>query len=187
MSFPHRTWFYDRRGERLISPDEAWDLDCSMAEQTDYKDAKLYCDPYVRSAIWYRWNSGDQAVHKDGFNYIPLPSTGLEDSEGREIIEGHLLESATEHHEFFAVVEWSPNSSAFRKVWYDPERAAEPYENWDIDEYGYRGSRLHTTYYLETSQVYGETTQEERIVGHALIHPDMVPDGFDTEEYWDLE
>lgn len=130
MSFPHRTAFYLPDKNKIIKPDQCWSKD-------EYNNPTKIV-----------MTSEDFSPTDD---YIPLASTGLEDSEGNEIFEGHIIELWSET----GIIKWNERLAQLQYS------ASYPEANSSIN--------------------YGE------IIGHALIDPELVPDSFDVEEYFDME
>lgn len=87
---------------------------------------------------------------------IPLASTGLEDSEDREGFEGHLAEYNGEIY----VIKWWENVGAFGLTFWTDRGQSDFY---DMSMLGL-----------------------SEIAGHALTDPEMVPDSFDVEGYFEL-
>jgi hypothetical protein len=81
--FPHRTAFFDKHRDEIVSPEKAMKLDYDFIVENTGKpcswDEKMEC-------------------YNPETNLIPLASTGLEDSEGNEIFEGSIT-APTEHDE----------------------------------------------------------------------------------------
>jgi hypothetical protein len=141
MSFPHRTAFYDKVNNAVC----------------------------VDSAVYMKKGNPTQTVlnveHDMSDRYIPLASTGLEDSEGNEIFEGHIIKYTTK-----SMIEEGP-------VVYEGGcfylQAKKP-NNFLMRQLG---SRSAPTDYNCSSY----------IQGHALTDPDLVPDNFDVEEYFGID
>lgn len=142
MSFPMRFWFYDRNENELIDPEESAS-DMIIIDPRGERSEGKKAGRLTKDINCYILRG----------KYIPLASTGLEDSEGREIIEGHVLRSNGVN----VVVEWYFGGFvAFGK------NKGRPME-----------------FLIENGN--------PSIVGHAITDPEMIPDGFDPEEYWGFD
>lgn len=144
MSFSHRVAFYDKNTDSIKYP------------------GKQQCYAYM-DGFGYPVESDYSSIDRTS-RYIPLASTGLEDSEGNEIFEGHILTGETKLEKQYGddiinrykhVMEWS--NGGFRL--------------------GQDSTSSHPISYVERSE----------IVGHALTDPDLVPESFDVDEYFGLE
>lgn len=96
-------------------------------------------------------------------NLISLASTGLSDRDDNEVFEGHVVNNA--------VIYWSPKNYGFKLkgVGFDlplhcleNQSKREQFEMWDSET-------------------------EITIEGHVTTDPELVPDSFDVDDYFDLE
>lgn len=135
MSFPHRTAFYNKETKEIEPPDSG--------------------------LAFYRGSNGwdiydvlqDKRV---GAKYIPLTSTGLQDSEGDEVFEGHLVSL----WDFKFIIGWELGSKTGCFYGYC----------LDGNKDGHIVSMKHG-----------------KIIDHALTEPNLVPDSFDIEDYFNLQ
>lgn len=144
MSFPHRTAFYDLDTEKIVYPGHE---KCPLID------------------------SGGGVIRDDNpltfLEAIPLASTGLEDSEGDEIFEGHILNTKI----------YRRSESEITVVFYgDGHFICFSDEKGPQDRYDYVEEKVGV-----------ERANETEIIAHALTDPELVPDGFDVEEYFGIE
>lgn len=147
MSFPHRTWFYDRNENELIDPEESAS-DMIIIDPRGERSEGKKAGRLTKDINCYILRG----------KHIPLASTGLEDSEGREIIEGHILQQNFDGEPF----------ATKRLIYYDD------------------GAFCIMPSSYSSSRVRQDNTGSYEIIGHCLVDPDLVPDEFNVEEYFDL-
>jgi hypothetical protein len=127
MSFPHRTAFYGRDENRIIYPED-------VGKVGGYENP-IVAHPEGKG-VFFSYKS----KKFDGSRFIPLTSTGLEDSENNEIFEGHLLYDG----ESYAVVVWSHGQFLI---------------TFDLGE-GFATELLTETYSLETIKGHALTSSD---------------------------
>lgn len=144
MSFPHHTAFFDRENKEIRPPESGLaNFHCSNGQDVyDVMNERL-C----------------------GAKYIPLASTGLEDSEGTEIFEGHIVELKRGYDDDMRVVVFWHNINGRFMHTYKKDRPPK----WMLDEVEIK---------------HGDN--DAFVIGHALTDTDLVPDDFDVEEYFEL-
>lgn len=95
---------------------------------------------------------------------IRLASTGLEDSKDNEIVEGHIVQ--WDDFTYTGVICWRKDrwhAKVAEDMWFNNFNNGDYYEGDKMVWYG-----LH-------------------IIGHVFTDPDLVPDGFDREAYFNGE
>lgn len=156
MSFPHRTWFYVKEKNRIMRfsryETKIFCVDGRVVQLKMHRNYKKKDDESMELSVHLQRHCLQEV--------IPLASTGLEDSEGNEIIEGHIVQytfSSPRTTTYGTVaVTWSDNVCGFYPFYQEGE--------WR-----------------------GDVTLRQPIMGHVLTDPEMEPDHFDTAKYFGLE
>jgi hypothetical protein len=101
--------------------------------------------------------------------FIPLASTGLEDQNGDEIFEGNIVEIDGGLSPVRYLIHWQKEAGSW---WH---------KSWDTH------GCYKSDYPCGVTGVFNqETADESKLIGHALNDPDLVPDVFNVESYFNL-
>jgi hypothetical protein len=160
MSYKPRIFYYDSHNEKIISPSKANNLN------VDSEHSRLFTLPNGKSSSLYQ-AYGDTFLHAMD-HFTSLISTNKKDKNGNEIIDGHII-----HQQFYDINNQPTHQGKGVVVWDDSTDDGMNCLGFRVIPIDYDNERHHIS-----------NTDNVRVVGHALTDPEMTPDSFDVEAYF---